>query len=458
MNFKTTGILLIILILLGAYYYYFEVVQHGKKEKQKETAQQLFDFETDSVDAFAVKNQYGRFDFKKIQDEWRITNPVTTDAEENLVTSALNSLKGAKKDSEFPVKAQEKKNYGLQDRSIRVRLTLKNGKIDSLNIGDDTPVGSSVFASNIDTAVYTIPKNIKTSLDKKLFDWRNKNFLRFKRNDVHRMVIHRPRGNYEFEKVTDSQWRFSTIERPANSSTMNGILSKLETNKAKSFVDEDGTELKKYGLSDPRYQIDLYLGEEKGKKSLMISRKIDNKYYAKDELRKPIFEIDSALVSDIKKPEANFRDKKLINFDQNSIDRFVLEYHDTLLTCAKDTSGEWYLDEPERSGLKKTEITSFLSNIRNSTINEYVTDKPTNLRTYGLQNPSLNVQLFHGETRILEVKFGDLKKNNAYVMTDQYNSVYLVPKAQYTRLKLNRSKIVEKPVTLNDTTVTSEKN
>ena len=457
MNFKTTGILVIILILLGAYYYFFEVVQHEKKEKQKESAQQLFDFETDSVETLVVKNQYGKFEFKKIQNEWRLTDPVTTDAEENLVTSALNSLKGAKKESEFSVKAQQKRDYGLQDRSIRVQLTLNNGMKDSLSIGDDTPVGSSVFVSNLDTIVYTIPKTVKTSLEKKLYEWRNKNLLRFKQNDIHRMVIQRPKESYEFEKMSDSEWMFTTLVRPANLTTVNGILKKLETNKPKAFVDEDGTELKKYGLNNPRYQIDLYLGGEGGKKSLMISRRLGDKYYAKDDSRKPIFEIDSVLVRDIKKPITDFRDKKLASFNQNSIDRFVLEYHDTLLTCAKDTSNEWYLEGPEKSGLKKSEITSFLSNIRNSTINEYVIDNPSNVSTYGLTNPSLNIQLFSGEGKVAEVKFGNLKKNNVYAMTDQYNSVYLLPKTQYTRLKLNRSKVVEKPVALDDTTLSRQK-
>ena len=103
MSFKTTGILFIILIIVAAYYYIFEVVGHKKKEAEKEAAQQLFQFETDSVNFLKVKNQYGEFEFQKIQGEWRITKPLYTDAEENLITSALNNLKNAKKDKEFSV-------------------------------------------------------------------------------------------------------------------------------------------------------------------------------------------------------------------------------------------------------------------------------------------------------------------------------------------------------------------
>ncbi len=452
MSFKTTGILAVILILLGAYYYIFEVVQHEKEEKQKETAQQLFDFESDSVDVIKVKNQYGEFEFKKVQGEWRITEPLYTGAEETTVNSALNNLTGAKKDKEFSINPGDKRDYGLADRPVKVWLTLRNGSVDSLILGDKTPVGSSVFVSKTDTLVYTVPQNIKTSLDKKLFDWRNKNLLSFNRNDVQKMVIHKPGQKYEFEKTGSTDWTFQTIERPANTGTINSIISKLENNKAKAFVDEEGTESKKYGLQNPRYQIDLFLGEEKGKKSLAISGQINNKYYAKDESREPIFEIDSALVKDIRKPQSDFRDKKLAEFDQNSIDRVVIQYNDTLITCVKDTSDEWYLDEPDKPSLKKANLTSFLSNINSSTIKEFVADGQFNLNRYGLDKPNLEIQLFQGDSRKLELKFGKEANSDVYAMTDQYKAVYLLPKYQYTRLKLERSKILEEPVSLPDTT------
>lgn len=455
MSFKTTGILFIILIIVAAYYYIFEVVGHKKKEAEKEAAQQLFQFETDSVNFLKVKNQYGEFEFQKIQGEWRITKPLYTDAEENLITSALNNLKNAKKDKEFSVTPDKRKDYGLGEKSVNVWVALKNGSVDSLDLGDKTPVGSSVFVSNLDTMVFTIPQYIKTSLDKKLFDWRNKNLLRFKRNDVQRMVIRKSGLKYEFEKKGGSDWDFRTINRPANTSMMSSILNKLENNKAKEFVDEEGTSLAKYGLTNPAYQIDLFLGENQGKKSLTISREIKKKYYAKDDSRKPIFEIDSTLVKDIRKPESDFRDKKLAKIVQNSINRAVIDYNDTLLTCVKDTANEWHLEDPEKSLVKNSEMTSFLSNINNATISEFVSDEPKSIAGYGFENPNLKIQLFDGDSKTLEIKFGKLKDKNVYAMTDQYNSVYLLSKNQYSRLKLKRDKIVEKPVSLNDSTISS---
>lgn len=455
MSFKTTVILFIILIIVAAYFYFFEVVGHKKKEAEKEAAQQLFQFEPDSVNVLKIKNQYGEFEFQKIQGEWRITGPLYTDAEENLITSALNNLRDAKKDKEFSIKPNQKKDYGLGEKSVKVWINLKSGLVDSLDLGDNTPVGSSVFVSNLDTMVFTIPQYMKTSLDKKLFDWRNKNLLRFKSNDVQRMVIRKSGLKYEFEKTGASDWNFLTINRPANTTMMTSILSKLENNKVKEFVDEEGTSLAKFGLSNPPCQIDLFLGENQGKKSITISRKVNNKYYAKEDSRKPIFEIDSALVKDIKKPQFDFRDKKLVKIERNSIVRVVIEYNDTLLTCIKDTANEWHLNDAEKSLVKNSEITSFLSNVSNTTISEFVVDEPKSVGGYGLENPNLKIQFFNGDSKILDIKFGKTKDNNVYAMTNQYNSVYLLSKNQYNRLKLQRDKIVEKPASLTDSTISS---
>lgn len=453
MSFKTTGILIIILALLGTYYYFFEVVEHEKEEAREEIEEKVFQFETDSIDVFTLKNQYGEFEFQKIQGEWRITKPVYTQAEENVVTSALNNLTGAKKDKVFTIRPDQKKEYGIGDHSIRVWFKLKDGSSDSLNLGDQTPVGSSVFVSNLDTIVYTIPQNIKTSLNKKLFDWRFKNLLQFERNDVQRMVIERSSLKYEFEKTGTSDWNFLTINRPANLSMMNSILNKLTSNRAKEFVDEEGTKLNEYGLSNPRYRIDLFLGEDQGKKSIIISRKINNKYYAKDDSRKPIFEIDSALVGDIKKPRNDFRDKKLAKIKQNEIDHIGIEYDNTMLVCVKDSADDWRLVESDNPFVKKSEINSFFSSINNSNISEFVADNQYSLATFGLQNPALKIQLFSSGSEILEIKFGKFKDDKVYAMTDQYNSVYLLPKSQFNKLKLKRSQILEKPVSLNDSTM-----
>lgn len=453
MSFKTTGIMAIILVLLGAYYYFFEVVQHEKKEQQKQAAQKLFDFEKDSVETFRVKNQYGEFEFQRIQGEWRITQPVYTSAEENMVNSAINNLVGANKEREFSIQPTARSDYGLGDESISVWFTLRNGSVDSLALGDKTPVGSAVFVAKNDTIVYTIPQHIKTSLDKKLFDWRNKNLLVFDRNEVQRIVIHRQGEEIELEKISGSDWLFKTVDRLANNSTISTLLSRLQNNRAKAFVDEEGTELRKYGLQNPAYQIDLFLGQDKGKRSLIISRKIDGKYYAKDDSRKPIFEIDSTLVKDVKRPRSDFRDKTLAKFDQNSIEKIVIQYGDTLLTCVKDTADQWRLDEPGQPKLKNGNLRSFLSNLRNTTVDEFVVDGQFNPGRYGLDKPSLAIELYQGGAKVVEVKFGTEKDNRVYATTDQYPSVYLLPRAQYTRLKLEQEEILEEPVASGDTTM-----
>jgi hypothetical protein len=458
MKFRNTLILLVILIALSVYLYVVEIKQYEKEKQQEENAEQIFHFETDSVESFTVKNQYGNFEFKKIQGEWRITSPVYTDAEENTVTSALNSLKNAKKERDFVIKPQELKNYGLADGAMLVNLTLSDGTKDTVLLGDKTPVGSSVFAAKVDTIVYTVPENIKTSLDKKLFDWRFKNLLQFKRDDVNKIIVKKKNRTWEFDKIGSSDWQINSLNRPADAGKLNSLLSKLSSNRAKAFVDEDGVDLKKYGLSSSAYQIELILGPEKGKKILSLSSEIKDKYYAKDDSRKPIFEIDSTLLKDIDKPLSEFRSKDFVKLETDEVDKIVLEYADTTMTCEKDTSGEWYLAQNRMLKLKKFKVTSFLSNIRFTKIKEYVEDDNVHPGRFGLENPTLQIQLYKADNPLLMAKFGKSKGDQIYAMNDQYPSIYLVARSEIERLKLKQNDIIDETAIKPDTVSASMDN
>ena len=451
MKFRNTVILLVILIALSVYLYVVEIKQYEKEKKQEEIAEQLFHFEADSIETFEVENQYGNFEFKKIQGEWRITRPVYTDAEENTITSALNNLRDAKKERDFVINFQELKNYGLADGVLRVNLILADGTRDTLLIGDKTPVGSSVFAAKVDTLVYTISQNIKTSLDKKLFDWRFKNLLQFKRDDVNKIIIKKKNRNWEFDKMGSSDWQINALNRPADAGKLNSLLSKLSSNRAKAFVDEEGVELKKYGLSPSPYQIELILGPEKGKKILSVSNEVNGKYYAKDDSRKPIFEIDSTLVKDIDKPLTEYRSKDFVKLTTDEVDKIILEYSDTTMTCEKDTSGEWYLAQDGMLKLKKYKVTSFLSNIHFTKIKEYVEDDNIRPNRYGLDNPAVRIQLFEGESPLLTATFGNSKGDQIYAMNDQYQSIYLVAQSEVERLKLKQDDIIDESALEPDT-------
>ena len=233
MKLRNTLILFVILVALGTYVYFVEIKHHEKVEQAKQESKQLFNMEKDSVETLILDNSKGVFTVKKIQNEWRITDPVYTEADESTINTMLTSLLDAQKEAEFSLDEGDLSNYGLSDRAMYVRLNTFSGEQDSIWIGEKTPVGSFVFSFKNDSMVYTINQSVKTNFDKSLFDIRDKNLLHFNRDEVRRIVLNRPGQKIEFETTGASDWQILNINRPADNGKISGLLGKLSSNKAK---------------------------------------------------------------------------------------------------------------------------------------------------------------------------------------------------------------------------------
>lgn len=456
MKLRNTLVLFGLFILLAGYVYFIEIQQGKKKEEAKAAEQKVFHFVKDSVDAIIVENQYGKFVIKQTASGWELSEPIRTEADGSIINTALTNLKDAKRDQVFPVKVEDLPDYGLGANALRVWLILKNGEKDSVLFGEKTPVGSFVFATKVDSVVFTVNDYVKTSFNKKLFDWRDKRLLRFKRDDVKKLVIHNRYGDFEFEKIGATTWRLVNIDRPADSGKLGGILSKLEFNRAKKFVDEEGKELKKYGLAPPAAKVELFLGPEQGRQVLWVSRKVNGTYYAKDEARRPIFEIDSVLVNDLSKKLQDYRSLDFAQFDREKVTRFVLQYGDTTMTCVKDSAGEWYFDEPDRPKLRKYKINTFFNDVNYAKIKKFVADNDIDEKRYGLDKPQLSIDFYAGEELMMRVLFGKNVGDKVYAITNQFPSVYLINRATLKNLKLRRMDILEVvPASSSDSTLSA---
>lgn len=443
MRLKNSIILVVIFILLGAYVYFVEIKKHEKDEQVKQESKKVFTLVKDSITSLYFKNKNGEFSLKKVNNEWKINNPLETEADNSTINSMLTSLSNAEKDKIFTVDLTELSNFGLSKSADVVKIITSVGEVDSILLGDDTPVGSYVFSYKSDSTVFTINKSVKTTFDKKLFDIRDRNILHFQRGDVRTITLNKQSEKYEFQKEGASDWRIVNIERPADNGKISSLLSKLENNKVKSFVDEEETQLNKFGLHKPAFQVDLLLGPEKGQKRLFVSNKIDGKYYAKDDSRKPIFEVDSFLVKDIDQKLEDFRSKDFADFERSEVNKIIIQYQDTVITCLKDTSSNWYLEDTTRHNIKSSEVNSFFSNLDFANISEFVKDGKFNAAYYGFDKPSVELSLFKDDELIFHAILGKIINDKVYATSNKYESVYLLPESKLKDFKLKLDKILE---------------
>jgi len=86
--------------------------------------------------------------------------------------------------------ATDLKGFGLDQPTLDVSVMRKDGKTDRLLIGDDTPNGSGSYAKLAgDARVFTVSSTVKSTLDKRPDDLRDKRLLTFDGDKLSRVEL-----------------------------------------------------------------------------------------------------------------------------------------------------------------------------------------------------------------------------------------------------------------------------
>ena len=401
MNTTKTIILFFILAVLGGYVYFYEIEGGKEREQAEEIAQKIIPVENDSVKKIEIRSVFNQFFFERTGETWMIRKPVQTEGEKTTIDGLINTLKNMKKVRQFSIKDGEQKDYGLVGRSTLVIFELNNGTRDSVRIGDETPVGGNVFASRGDTIVYTVASNIKTSVNKSLFDWRDKSVAKISLSDVKEFKLKNDQGIFDLKKA-GNDWQ---IEQPrsvrADNSVVDALLRKFETGKAKSVVSESLDNSKQYDLQNPLYTIDLYLGDAMAHKRVILSRLKENVSYLKDDSRPQVMTVDSLFIKDIDKTFFQLRYKQITNFDKNRADSITVFQGDSLLYFSKDSSGNWlYAGEKK---VKDWKMNSLLSSLENLKAKKFLIEDVNTTAQYGLNQPERVITCYEMGEKILTI-------------------------------------------------------
>jgi len=389
MNIIKTLVMLGILAVLAAYVYFYEIKGGEDREKEQAAAEKIIDFEPDSVQKIDMRSVLSQFVFERNGENWRILKPVNTGADNSAIDGLLSAFKNMKKVRQFSIRENEKKDFGLVGRSSLVIFEYKNGRRDTLRFGDETPVGGNVFVSRDDTLVYTVASYLKNNVTKSLFDWRNKSIAIVKESDVREFRLKNKKGDLHLTRE-GADWQFlSPREVKADNISVNALLRKFENGKAKSIASETLQNPGQYNLSNPAYEVDLYLGESKARKQIILSKLDKNVSYVKDDSRPQVMTVDSLFIKDIDKSFFDLRDKKIAQFDKDGSDSVVVMQGDSSIFFSKDTSGAWLLGGIEK--IYEWKMNSLLNSINNLQAEKFLQENVAASSGYGLKNPERTI-------------------------------------------------------------------
>src|SRR5262249_19222434 len=151
-------------------------------------------------------------DLKRPSGKWEIAEPKRERADQDAVSSMVNNLSSLNYDKVIEENAADLKPYGLGTPTLDIQVKKKDGSTAEVLVGDDTPTGSGAYAKlPSQNRVVTISSFIKSSLDKRVDDLRDKRLLSFESDKLTRVELQAKGQAVEFGKNGANEWQ---IVRP----------------------------------------------------------------------------------------------------------------------------------------------------------------------------------------------------------------------------------------------------
>lgn len=270
MNFKTTMVLLVLLVGGGAAVYYTSDRQKNADDdvpKTPETSQYVFDPQPKTADLVRVRwerkdkpavvfERQPKADDASQMEDWRITEPVNAATQTWMVDNLARTFGDAKSRTRFKPSdagAISAEAAGLAAPNGVVTLTDKDGKEFKLEIGKQAAMSNDTYARvGGGEVIQRVEKDLIRELDKKLEDFRNKQFFKLTANDAVAVKIEHEGVSYELTRGADGDW---VIDQPykahAAKDKILALVRSVSSLRVEKFVDDTPADLKRYGLDAP---------------------------------------------------------------------------------------------------------------------------------------------------------------------------------------------------------------
>lgn len=433
---KSTLIILLIALIAGGAVYYFDW-KRGEKGKDKlpeDTSKSAFSAQAADLSSFTISHPARPSSpivaLQKKDGVWQIEQPIATPADPHSAESVASEIASARVSGTEPGAPDRLKAYNLDPPQLVLDFQLQNGSKHTIRFGDRDFTGVSAY-SMIDGAkdVSLLPYSLLSIADKSADDLRDHAALRFEGNDIASFDLKNSSGEIAATK-NKSEWKFTKpAGKEADASDVTSLLNTVSVAKM-TIVSETADNLAKYGFSNPA--VTFTVVDAKGKShTLLVGKKIDNDYFARDTSRPLIFRVNEELHKKLSAGYADLRDKKLVHLDPHDVNR--IEVHNSNGTAvftrkaAKDKDADWTVESPDEQKGKTVGSWKFFTPAVDARADS-VLDNPPPKISAALAKPAVTLTLTTTGGKKLILNFSPASDDFTYTKSSDGPAVYKLHK------------------------------
>jgi len=388
---------------------------------------------------------------------WKITHPISTDADTEDINTMLTQLHSIQV-STFELDGQEVTSaldkYGL--KTPRIQLTMTDGSNTyGLDIGSPIATNSelqstkkgNVYVKSIHQGgIYTVTEDIVTLLNKTIFDLRDKRLLDFQRKDVIKFEIQYETHNIIGIKLQDTSWELQLDNKlSADPQAVSDLLFGMDSLEAVAYENEPSDNLRLYELETPKTKVILTLRGDESPIILDIGKYAnDNTVYVKANNSDRIAKVKRDLIDKINRGVSWLRDKDLFKFSIDDPTRVTVQYREesdsnaNVQYTSQRLGTNWRLTHPVKENAKNAEINALLYELIDLKVEQFVSsNKTTTDSTTGFNSPQIQITIKLRSQKTYTLQIGELDESGKYFarLLNQPEHIFLLNDKLIPKLK-----------------------
>ena len=180
MKFKGTASLMVVFLILGVYYFFVDLPGEKKKLQQKEIAGKVLPFKNEDVKEFSLDKKDQNITLVQNRNKiWNLSQPLKAVGDIPAAEKFLTDLANLEKSRVVDNNPKNLSQYGLETATFKIRLKFKDGREETLLLGDNSPIGGSIYLKLESNPVILLAATSKTNFDKSVYDFRDKTIFNF---------------------------------------------------------------------------------------------------------------------------------------------------------------------------------------------------------------------------------------------------------------------------------------
>src|SRR5438874_7907708 len=436
MRFRTTLVLFALTAALVVFIKFYETKRPNTEEANRR-AQNVINFERDKIDGVVIQNGEERIELKRAEKKWRLEQPVKDLADGSTIDSLLFDLEDWKKDAtisgkEIEADKSRMAEYGVAKAKLRLKLQGTNAPPEILFGNNAALEGKTYVRLENSKDVFLAAQSIKNQISKKPEEFRDRKLTDIIATQVTRHSLKTAAGEMELQKQGDHWQIVKPLRARADDQKVNDLIAQITNSRIAQFVADDAGDLHPYGLAEPRGTVTIFTGDKSagsGPGQILqiggVPEKEKDQVYVRFAPRKFVYTLPNKIESILSTKPNDLRDRHLVRFDQNQLDRITIDAPGKNKTVLARKDQNWTIVNRNNRAANAAEARRLIDLLSGELVTSFVADVASDLPKYGLDKPQLTVTLSAfasentaettaGEHPLATIAFGKIDGENIF--------------------------------------------